>query len=256
MLVDTHIHLDADEFVNVRQVLTRAEKAGVGKIIQVSTDERSIHQSLALAKKFEDFNILKVGLGLYPDTINKLTDSEIAKHLTTIEENKKSIICISEIGLDRKYTTDETLMYKQKKWFSVQLELAKKLNIPVQIHSRDAEEECVQILEDLGMKRVQMHCFSGSIELIKRCVKNGWYLSVPVKAIKDNKLNDLIHHVPVSQMLTETDGPHLHPDFGTVNEPKYIQLTINKIAEVKGMNPYEVENIIFQNYMRLYEMKQ
>jgi TatD DNase family protein len=255
MLVDTHIHLNSEEFTNVKQLIARSEKAGVGKIIQVSTDDASIDASIELAKKFD---ILKIGIGLYPDTIVQLSDSELEKLVTKIEHIAKTndkVICISEIGLDRKYTTDEKLIEKQKIWFKRQLELAKKLNLPVQIHSRDAEEECIKILEELEVKRVQMHCFMGSEHLIKRCVRNGWYLSVPVKAIKQNKLNELIHFVPMSQMLTETDGPYLHPDFGQVNEPKNVQLTIQKIAEVKGTNEFEVENIIFQNYKRLYEVK-
>jgi TatD DNase family protein len=255
MLVDTHIHLNLEEYTNVKQVLVRSEKAGIGKIIQVSTDEESIDASVELAQKFD---ILKIGIGLYPDTIVKLSDSELEKLLNKIEQiakTNKNVICISEIGLDRKYTTEEKLMEKQKTWFKRQLTLALKLNLPVQIHSRDAEAECVEILEELKVQRVQMHCFMGADHLIKRCVRNGWYLSVPVKAIKQNKLNELIHLVPMSNMLTETDGPYLHPDFGQINEPKNIQLTIQKIAEVKGMNPYEVENIIFQNYMRLYEAK-
>ncbi len=252
MFVDTHIHLDSEEFINVKQILRRAEKAGVGKIIQVSTDEESMLATLELAKQYD---ILKIGLGLYPDTIVALPEADIERLLGVIKSHKQQIICISEIGLDYKYTEDKELQEKQKIWFKRQLELAKELDIPVQIHSRDAEKECIEILEELQMKRVQMHCFMGEEHLIKRCVKNGWYLSVPVKAVKQNKLHELIQFVPLSQMLTETDGPYLHPTYGEINEPKNVVMTVEAIAKVKGVDPIEVENIIFQNYMRLYEVR-
>lgn len=248
MLVDTHIHLDV-KYEDVYSVIAAARLAGVSKIIQVSTDEKSMKQSLEFASKFD---IVSCGLGLYPDTIVELAESEIIRLLDFIESRADKIICISEIGLDRKHTSDEKLIEKQKKWFKVQLELAKKLDLPVQIHSRDAELECIEILEELEMKRVQMHCFAGGSELIRRSVKNGWYFSVPVKAVKNNQFQELIRYVPLSKMLTETDGPYLHPDYGTLNEPKFVRLTIEKIAEIKEISTEEVEKLVFQNFKRLY----
>ena len=251
-LVDTHIHLNDAAYAEDRdKVIQTAEEQGVKHIITNAIDEKSMQETLSLAKKY---TIVHAALGLYPDTVVELTEDKIKELLTFIESKKNDIIAIGEIGLDYKYTTDENMREKQKKWFIAQLKLATKLDLPVQIHTRDAEIEVLDILDELNQEKVQLHCFAGGENLIKRAVKKGYYLSVPVKAVKNNAFQEIIKHGPMSRLLTETDGPYLHPVFGTRSDSTQVKLTIDKIAELKKSNPLEVAQIIFQNYKDLYEM--
>jgi len=251
-LVDTHIHLNDSKYeADLDELITQSKEAGVIRIITNGIDVKSNRETLELAAKYD---IVRAAIGLYPDTVVQLSEEELEAELSFIKSQAKNIVAIGEIGLDYKNTTDLKMREKQKVWFKRQLQLATKLNLPVQIHTRDAESDVLDILDELKQQKVQLHCFAGGQVLIKRAVKKGYYLSVPVKAIKNNIFQDIIRFAPVSRILTETDGPYLHPVYGTRNDPTQVTLTIAKIAELKETHDNEVANIILNNYKELYEM--
>jgi TatD DNase family protein len=256
ILIDVHAHLYWKDFNDLDEVVERARKAGVKAIITAGVDKESNRQCLEIAKKYD---IVKAALGLYPiDALSRETNSElnidineyVDEELKFIETNKSNIIAISEIGLD--FVSDKTDMKLQMETFVKQLKLAKKLNLPVIVHSRKAESDVINILDNEDMKNVVLHCFCGKRRLVKKAIEKGWYFSIPTNVVKSQQFQEMVELIPLQQLLTETDSPFLSPYPGMRNEPAFITESIKKIANIKKIEQEEVANIIFSNYQRLF----
>ena len=175
-----------------------------------------------------------------------------------IEENIKSKKCIAigEVGLEYSEIKDinDTKKNIQKSCLKKFIHIAKKHDVPIIIHSRGAELEVVELLEEEGMKnhKVIMHCFSGRKHLVQRIRNNKWYFSIPCNVDRSLHFQQIVKDTPVEQLFTETDSPYLSPVPGKVNRPDNVKHTIKKIAELKGMTPEETSNIIYANYQKLF----
>ncbi len=248
MLVDVHAHLDAAEFdADVDAVIERAKKAGIVAVISNGLNPEGNRKVLALAKKYD---IVKAALGLYPTDVLKMSESGIDKEIAFIEKHEKQTIAIGEIGLDYKWVKDQN--EKQQVVFRKMLELAKRLEKPILVHSRDAEEDTIRMIEESGIKKVVMHCFGGNMKLVERVAKNSWSFSIPTNVVFSSHFQSIVKKVDVSQLLTETDAPFLGPEKGVRNEPANIAVSVKKIAEVKKMDAVEMENVLYMNYQRLF----
>jgi len=243
-LVDVHAHLEHEKFgEDLEEVIGRFKEAGGELIINSGTDPGRNRETLALASKYD---IVKCSFGMYPIGDYEDVDSEIA----WIEEHGDDCVAIGEIGLD--FDKGRGDFDKQEKLFRKMLELAKRMGKPVVIHSRKAETEAIEILEELGMKDVVMHCFCGRKSLIKRCVDNGWYFSVPPAIMRWDNFKVLVEMVPLGQLLTETDAPYLSPVVGERNEPSNVLVTLKEIARIKGVGVDGVAGEIFKNVGKLF----
>jgi len=246
MLVDVHAHLDMDEFKNdLDKVIKNAEKQDLKIIVANGIDVSSNRQVLKLAKKYD---IVKPALGLYPNDAIKMTDVEFNSELKFIEQNKP--VAIGEIGLDYK---EEVNKERMKACFEKQIKLAKKLNIPVIVHSRKAELDVIDLLESFTYDKVIMHCFSGKKNLVDRVINNKWCFSIPAIILRLNHFQMIVEKTPVTQLLTETDSPFLSP-YPNVprNEPSFVIESLQKIAEIKNMTTEDMANQIFMNFQRLF----
>ncbi|MBI2147256.1 TatD family hydrolase [Candidatus Woesearchaeota archaeon] len=257
-LVDVHAHLDDAQFKDdLDLVLQRAKKAGVAAIITNGVNPSSNRAVLALAKKY---SIIKAALGMYPiDTLSAEHDVggyhrpepfDIEDELSFIRKNKNSVIAVGEIGLDDHWV--KNALQEQLVAFHQQVELAKSIQKPVIVHSRAAELQAIEALESSSAKKVVMHCFGGSKQLVKRIEDNGWFLSIPPNIVRGSHFQMIVKQVSMSQLLTETDAPYLGPEKDKRNEPAFVSLTIQKIAEIKKMDPIEVENAVFKNYQNIF----
>ncbi|MCH7850586.1 MAG: TatD family hydrolase [Nanoarchaeota archaeon] len=261
--IDCHTHLDSERYDGgVDEVVERARKAGAVVIITSGVNPSTNRKVLELSRKYD---IVKCSFGLYPvDSIasqitdDKITDDvlryiekfDVDLELKWIEDNVDSCVAIGEIGLDYKIIpgTEEL----QKVVFVKALRLAKKLDKPVVIHSRKAEEDAIEIMEEEGMKNVMMHCFSGKKRLVRRCVENGWFLSVPAVITRLDHFKMLVEITPLENLVTETDAPYLSPVAGTINESSNIPITIKEIARIKGLSEEEVAGVMFNNAKGLF----
>ena len=259
-LVDVHAHLDDARFQkDLKQVVARAENQSVERIVISGVNPETNRKVLEISN---EFSIVKASFGLYPidsiaDKIKGLSDDyprqitpfNVDEELKWIEEHQKDCVAIGEIGLDFQIAPD----YKkeQTEVFEKVLKLAKKLAKPVVIHSRKAELEAIEILEKFEMKKVVMHCFSGKKSLIRRCVENGWFLSVPPVITRLDHFKVLVGIVPLENLLTETDAPYLSCVAGERNEPANILVTIKEIAKIKCLKEEEVAKRIWDNWKRL-----
>lgn len=246
ILVDVHCHLDFPEYdADREEVLKRAEAAGVKAILLNGVHPASNRRVIELCKKYPVF---KPVLGYYPTHTVEVSEAEFDQELEWI--SKQEFIAFGEIGLDLYERQDK--LDEMKKAFTKIVQLAIKMNKPIIVHTRKAELETIELIESLGAKKVDLHCFSGKKALIARAAQNGWYFSVPANIVRASNFQTLVEMVPIGQLLTETDSPHLSPFRGERNEPAFIVETIKKMAEIKKMDPEEVANCIWMNYQRLF----
>lgn len=264
-LLDVHCHLDFKQFEkDIDNVIRKARSTGLFLIITSGINPKTNRKILEISKRF---NIVKPSFGIYPtDAIAKelgkdlpeelLHEVEIFnldKELDWIKKNKDKCIAIGEVGLDYKVLPPITVPL-QKKAFQKIINLAKEINKPLIIHSRKAEEDAIKILEENNFHRVIMHCFSGKKSLIKKCVENRYFLSVPPVITRLEHFQTLVNLVPLNQLLTETDAPFLSPIKGQRNEPSNVKYSIKEIAKIKNINEKEVSKQIFNNAKRLFEI--
>ncbi|MBC8434994.1 TatD family hydrolase [archaeon] len=268
-LIDVHAHMESSRFEeDLDEVMDRAEKAGVKIILSSGVNPETNRKTLELAKKYE---IVKASLGLYPidsvadkfdnladDYLRKIPKFNVDEELEFIKENKDNILAVGEIGLDFKVIKElgnvAEIKIEQEKVFRKVLELAKEIQKPVIIHSRGAEERCIEILKELKTGKVVMHCFNGRKSLIKEGIEAGFYFSVPPVITRLNHFEMLVELVPVEKLLTETDAPYLSPVAGERNEPANVAVTIKRIAEIKGLSEEDVAEQIFKNAEDLFDL--
>ena len=245
ILTDVHAHL---EFFNekVDGVVKRAEEAGVKTIITAGIDPATNRQALELAKKYE---IVKAAIGLYPIDALKMSEEEIDDELQFIKAHADQIAGIGEIGLDYQETEDRE---RQQKIFERQIQLAAELDLPIIAHSRKAESAVIATLKRLNASKVVLHAFHGSMALAKEGVDAGFFFSIPANIGRSEHLQRMVSELPLSHMFTETDAPFLAPEKDGQSEPAMVAETVRKIAEIKGTEPEETANMLFQNYQQIF----
>jgi len=236
------------DVLDIDQATENMKKANV-MAVTCGIHPKTNRIALELAQKYEN---VKCSLGLYPidafqTEINEKFEVDIAKELAWIEEHSDNMVAIGEIGLDYKTGKDKVA---QKKLFVRQLELAKKLNKPVVIHSRKAEADAIEILEKFDLT-VIMHCFSGKKKLVHRAMDNGYYFTVPTSVVKSQQYQYLAENVPLNRMFCETDSPYMSPYPDIPNEPAFVVESYKKISELRGLDIKEVENLIYNNFQRI-----
>lgn len=254
MLFDTHVHLNAEQFdEDLEEVISRAREAGVEKMVVVGFDRPTIDRAMELIEQYE---FLYASIGWHPVDAIDMKDEDLA----WIEElsNHPKVVAIGEMGLD--YHWDKSPKDVQKEVFRKQIHLAKKVKLPIIIHNRDATQDIVDILREEGAEEVGgiMHCFSGSPEIAQECVDMNFYISLggPVTFKNAKKPKEVAKEIPLEKLLIETDCPYLapHPNRGKRNEPAYVKLVAEQIAELKEVSLEEVENITTENAKKLFNI--
>ncbi len=254
-LVDVHAHLDMPPVIDhIEEVVSRAKAAGVGVIIANGVNPSSNRMVLDLAKKYD---IIKPALGLYPTDTHHLSLEEIQQEIDFIA-SQSNIIAFGEVGLDKKWSEEDKkradeLFEHQKKAFTLCIKKSMELDIPLIIHSRKAELEVIELLEELGAKKVVMHCFMGKKKYVERIQKNKWYFSIPCIVSKLNQLQYMVQTTPLSRLLLETDAPFLGVDVDSFNESARIRESVEIIARIKGLTVQETADQLFMNYQRLFQ---
>lgn len=254
MIFDTHAHYDDDQFNEDRdELLASMQENGVGTIVNVGASLEGCQDAMALAKKYP---FVYAAVGVHPDHAGELNAETFAELEKWCQEEK--VVAVGEIGLD--YHWDEYPREVQKEWFIRQLELARKLNLPVNIHSRDAAEDTFQIMKEHanGLKGI-IHCFSGSKELAVEYVKLGFHIGVGgVVTFKNGKkLKQVVEAIPLTSIVLETDCPYLapEPNRGKRNNSIYIKYVAEEIARLKDVTCEEVLAQTEANAREVYGLK-
>ena len=231
--VETHTHLDLIKR-NTEEVVKEAAEKKVTKLVTIGIDLESSKIALEFASRFAG---VYAAIGFHPHEA-KLLDEENLKELEKLAK-KDTVVAIGETGLD--YYWKHSTLPCQMEAFKKQINLARKLNLPLIIHDREAHQDTLKVLveEAKGLK-ILLHCFSGDLDMAKVCIERGYYLGIGGVVTFNNavKLRVVVKEVSLENLVLETDSPYLapYPFRGKSNEPKYIPLIAEKIAEIKGIS--------------------
>jgi len=263
-LVDVHCHLNHKQFEkDLPEVIERAKKAGVVKIICAGVNPPTNREVLELSKKYP--GLVECSFGVYPiDALNikleafdevglrQIDNFKVDEELEWIKENKDSCVAIGEAGLDYKWVKEPELIKKMKDNFQKVIELCEKIKKPLVIHSRRAEADCVSMIESSTLKKVNFHCFEGRKSLLRKINDHGWSCSIPAVIMRLQHFETVVETLNINNILTETDAPWLSPVARERNEPATVVQTIKRIATLKKFTGEEVANSILLNYQRMF----
>ena len=255
---DNHAHLDDEKFDEDREeLIKKIHNDEIDKFVSAGYSLESSKKSIELSKKY---NFIYSTCGISPNDIPQ-NEEELWKELSEIKklakENNK-VVAIGEIGLDYHWNTENKEL--QKKAFIEQIIIANELNLPIQIHTREAVMDTLEILKQNNVnKKGIFHCCPLNRELVKEGLKLGFYISFagPVTFKNSKNATEIIEMVPNDKMLIETDSPYLSPEpfRGKRNDPRNVKFIVKKIAEVKNLTIEEVANITYENAMRIFNIK-
>jgi len=251
-IVDSHNHLHFNEFrSDLEQVVSRAVDAGVETMLLVGIDPQDSLNALNLARRYQG---MYVSLGIHPQLAGSFTAEDVLK--LNIMAGDHKVVAIGETGLDL-YRAPDTLDL-QKQLFKAHIGLARSLNLPLVIHSRDAHEIVLNIMDEndaWGVGGV-IHCFSGDMKVAEHVINRGFMISIPgVVTFKNGaQLREIVKHVPGESILVETDAPYLAPvpHRGKRNEPAYVVDTLEAVSRVRGVGIDDMAAVTASNFSRLF----
>ncbi|MBE6140080.1 MAG: TatD family deoxyribonuclease [Firmicutes bacterium] len=244
--IDTHAHIYQEYYSDINEVINNAQNKNVNFIINNGYSTEANKEVIELAKH----DSLFASIGIHPEVVDKYTKEDLEFIVKNI--NHPKIVAIGEIGLDYHYTKENK--EKQKELFEQQLKIAQDYNIPVIIHSRDATQDTIDCLKKYQVKGI-IHSFSGSLEVANIYIKMGFLLGINgVITFKNSNLKEVLKEIDLKNIVLETDSPYLtpHPYRGTKNEPKYINLIAEFIADLKNVSKEELATITNQNIQKTF----
>jgi TatD DNase family protein len=250
MLVDTHCHLDFPEYDQDREeVIKRAKDQGVEYVIDIGSSLQGSRRALELAQEYES---IYATAGIHPHEADSFTP-EAEKEIRSLAKDRK-VVGIGEIGLD--YFKNFSLPRNQLSLFTQMLKLAKDLNLPIVVHTREAQSDTLKILKEAMPIKAVVHCFSGDKNFLQECLDLGFLISFTCNVTykKAENLRDIIRATPSNSILLETDAPYLSPEGfrGKRNEPAQVRLLAEFVARLKGMKLEEIAKVTTENSRRFF----
>ena len=250
-LIETHAHIYLKEFANdLSEIIDNAKEEGVERIYMPNVDHATIDDMLEVAHKYPGYCIPM--MGLHPCSVGK----EFEKDLYEVEDwlKKAEFAAVGEIGTDLYW--DKTFWAEQQEAFKIQADLAKKYSLPLVIHCRETIDETIELVKETNSKNGVFHCFTGDVSQATKIVHQGFSIGLGgVATFKNGGLNPVMEEIDVKNIVLETDSPYLAPvpHRGKRNEPAYIKLVAQKIAEVKNIDIESVADATSQNALKLFK---
>ena len=251
-LIDTHAHIDmgVNEETSLSDIISEMNEFGVKKAIIPAVEVSTQDKVVEIANSEE--NIFGM-VGLFPSEAKTFT-VEFEEKMEEIARNNSKIVAVGEIGLD--YYWDKSFVDLQKEVFVKQIKMAQRLNLPIVVHDREAHKDCFDILKENKAENVLFHCFSGSVEFMKECVREGWYIALGGVVTFKNavKMKDVAREVPLDRLVLETDSPYLTPVpyRGKPNKPAYVRYVAEEIAKIREMPSEELIDVTTTNAERFF----
>lgn len=255
IFVDTHCHINHPDYGDLPKVLLRAEAVGVRRVICVGYD---LETSMTAAKLAREIKMVYAAVGIHPYDAPTLTPA-VEDQLRKLAEDRERVVAIGETGLD--YFRAEASKEDQVKSFRSHIRLAHELNMPLIIHSRDAQGDVLRVLKEEGLppSGAVMHCMPADRDFAFQAANMGCYLGIAGQITFRNAqdLRDIVADLPIDRLILETDSPYLtpHPHRGKRNEPAHIPLIGAEIASVKGMSISEIASTTTSNARRLFGLE-
>ncbi len=248
--VDTHAHIMSDDYADdFEEMLKRCSDAGVNRIMIITLSHEETLKAIEFAKK--DPARFQVAAGIFPEDVKELTDEMWEEFRETVRD--PMISCVGEIGLDYYWEKDPEVRALQREVFIRQIELAKEINKPILVHSRDAMQDTFDIMKAHHWKGL-LHCFSGTKEMAREFTKLGYYIALGGALTFKNARHsvEVCAEIDEKWLLSETDCPYMAPTpyRGKRNEPSYIPLIVRKMAEVRNTTEEHMASVIDANWDR------
>jgi TatD DNase family protein len=246
-LTDVHAHLCDTVFDRDREsVLARAREAGVAAVIAVAENLAEAQKTIELAAVYP---MIRPAAGLYPTRLSREESEEMRAFVRT---NRSGLWAVGEVGLDYWMVQEEEARELQREIFGDFVELAKELELPLNVHSRSAGRHAVDFLLQCDAKRVHLHAFDGKASAALSAVEAGYFFSIPPSVVRSGQKQKLVRRLPLSCLLIETDSPVLGPTPEERNEPCNAVIALRAVAELKGIPVEEVAAAVSENTYRLY----
>ena len=253
MLFDTHAHLDDRAFREDREpLLAQLPEKGLALVMNPGCSLASSRAASALA---EQYGYIYAAVGSHPDAADEVDETVLDEYRKLCKQNPK-IKAIGEIGLDYHY--EDIPRQLQQKAFRMQLELAQELDLPVIVHERDAHEDGMAMIREFPDVTGVFHCYSGSAEMARQLVELGWYIGFTgVLTFKNaRKAVETAQSIPLERIVLETDCPYMAPEpfRGKRNDPGYLYLMAEKLAQIRDLPVEQIQHITVENGKRLYRI--
>lgn len=255
-MIDAHAHLLSDK-LNASEIILNMKSDGLEYIVNIGTN---IADSVAGVKLAKSNSKIYTTVGIHPEYAENITLQDLGVIEDLLKTKNSKIVAVGEIGLDYHYNITEDIKLKQKEIFIYQLKLANKYNLPVVIHCRDAADDILQILtqnKHLLSSGVCMHCYSEGAKYLDKFLALGSYISFTGNITFKKVDREFLKNIPLDKIMVETDCPYLSPEplRGTINCPKNVIITAQKIADTLQMDLKEFEKITTANTKRFFNIK-
>jgi len=247
MLIDTHCH--ANLYLALDEVLKEAETVGVQKVIAVAMSKISQDRVLEIANQYDS---IYPALGIHPEEVNmnKEIETQLESIIELIKRNKEKICAIGEIGLDHYFVKNEEIYPLQKKIFEAMLYLAQHLNLPVNMHTKGAEELVFEILPSYNIPNINIHWYSGPENFLKLGIDRGYYFSITPALSYSPAVKKTVLNVDNEHLLLESDGPVKYS--GKLGTPAMIREVLISISRMKNIPSDELESQIYENTKKIF----
>jgi TatD DNase family protein len=250
-MIDAHCHLEQPDYDSDRDSVIESCKQKLNAIVTCCASPDDFDLTMQMLEEYKNF--VFATFSIHPIYIKEIDEKQKDEFLDSIIENKDKVSGIGETGLDHHHVTEDAWHKKQKELFVEFISLAKDLKKPLVIHSRDATDDAIKILEQEDARDVLMHLF-GARHLLNRVKENGWYISVGPIIMRSKTHKKIIRDTPIEKILLETDSPWFGAE-GKRNDPTVVLQVANRVAEIKKLDIKTVDEITTRNTVKFFELK-
>ncbi len=249
-MIDTHAHLSRwDVYEHADELIDEARRGGLLAIINVTMRLNEVGNALNLVNRHSGFVYTALGYDYGGFDIR-----EVQEITRIINERRDLIVGIGEVGLDYSVVRDRMLREISRHIFTKWILLAKDLDLPLIIHSRDAEDDVIKLLSKYGPVKCIMHAFNGSKEQVMRLLELGCYFSIPPTITRSRQKRDLAMVLPLNRVLLESDTPELGPSPDEASRPVHIRVVLMELSKIRNVDPIELGNIIVENTLSVFRL--
>jgi len=249
-MIDVHCHLEQKDYDQDRDSILKNCKKELTAVIISCANPKNFDVTMKLVE--ENKNFLFATVGIHPEYVKEITEKEQDAFLDIITENREKIVGIGEVGLDYNWVKEEQWQKKQRELFIKFIQFSKELKLPLIVHTREAYEDALTILEHEDARRVLMHMF-GAHHLVQKIIENKWYISLNTMILTSKKYKKVARDIPLELVLLETDSPWLGLDKKR-NDPTSVKVVAEKIAEIKHVSFEEVDKLTTKHSLEFFQL--
>jgi len=252
-MIDAHCHLEQDAYKNdLDQVIELCKKEGLKALVSVCAHPKDFDRSLQIVEKYKNYVFLCASI--HPEFIKEITAKQVDEYFERLRENKKKLVAIGETGLDFWWVKEDDWRKKQKELFIQHIELSKELKLPLVVHTRNAWEDSLKILEQEDIEEVMLHMWGSKDKgHLKRIVENNYFVSVGPVIARSKERKKMVRDLPLENLMLETDSPWFGQN-GEIGLPTNVKIPCEKIAEVKKVDASYVSDTTDKNIIKLFSL--